>query len=163
MIISILRILLINFEQCGFETHIDVSYAKARRYRQMCSTYPIRSKTDQPPILPTSNASSSNWTASSQAQASASASKGKSAHNLQQRSAIAKSRSALPESQALGLNANIVPQNNPASEYVHWCVDTAPQRTLLHEICKEKKKGKDLSTSYVEAIEEFAVGDGTSP
>lgn len=122
--------------------HVDISHAKARRYRQICNTYPTRSKPGQDPILPTTNASSISWSAVGQAQASASVSKGKSADNLQQRPT--RNRSALLESQGPKLNASIVSQNNPAAEYIHWCVDTGPQRTLLHEVCKEEKKGNDF-------------------
>ncbi|KAL9033583.1 MAG: hypothetical protein Q9180_005869, partial [Flavoplaca navasiana] len=125
--------------ECGFETYVDVSHAKARRYRQMCDTYPTRSKPGQQPILPTTNVSSSNWSALLQEEASASVSEGQSADNLHQRPT--RNRSALPESQGLEINSL---QIRPAPEYIHWCVDTAPQRTLLYEVCKEKMKGKDF-------------------
>lgn len=131
-----------DFKECGFNTHVDVSFAKARRYRQLCDTYPTRSKPGQHPILPITNVSSSSWSAVGQVQASASASKGRSAENIQQRPT--RNRSALPGSQGLELNATVVSQTHPAPEYIHWCVDAAPQRTLLYEICKEKKKGKDF-------------------
>lgn len=108
----------------------------------MCDTYPTRGKPGQHPILPTTNVPSSSWSAVGQVQASASASKGRSAENLQQRPT--RNRSALPESQGLELNATADSQTHPAPEYIHWCVDAAPQRTLLYEICKEKKKGKDF-------------------
>ena len=131
-----------RLQECGFETYVDVSYAKARRYRQMCDTYPTRSKPGQQPILPTTNVSSSSWSTVGQGEASASASNGQSAENLQQRPT--RNRNALPESQGLELNSTFISQIRPAPEYIHWCVDTAPQRTLLYEVCKGKMKGKDF-------------------
>lgn len=108
----------------------------------MCDTYPTRSKPGQQPILPTTNVSSSSWSTVGQGEASASASNGQSAENLQQRPT--RNRNALPESQGLELNSTVISQRRPAPEYIHWCVDTAPQRTLLYEVCKGKMKGKDF-------------------
>ena len=95
-----------RLQVCGFKTSVDVSYAKARRYRQMCDTYPMRTKPGQQSILPTTNVSSSTWSAG-QGEASASASKGQSAENLQQRPT--RNRNALPESQPL-IRKYILPQ-----------------------------------------------------
>lgn len=108
----------------------------------MCDTYPTRSTPSQQPILPITNVSSSSWSAVGQGEASAPASEGQSAENLKQRPI--RNRSAHPESQGLEFNSTVLSQIHPAPEYIHWCVDTAPQRTLLHEVCKKTMKGKDF-------------------
>ena len=105
----------------------------------MCDTYPTRSKPGQQPILPTTNVSLNSWSAVGQGETSASVSKGQPVGNLQLRPTM--NRSARPESQGLELKSS---QMHTAPEYIHWCVDTAPQRTLLYEVCKEKMKGKDF-------------------
>ncbi|KAL8859653.1 MAG: hypothetical protein Q9178_003767 [Gyalolechia marmorata] len=130
-----------RIKECGFEAHVDVSHAKARKYRQMCATDLARSRPGQHPILPTSNVSSSRWSAPGQVPVSASVSLTW-AEIIQQRRT--RNRNTLPQGQGLDPNANVVPQTHPTPEYIHWCVDAAPQRTLLYEICKERKKGKDF-------------------
>lgn len=41
-------------------------------------------------------------------------------------------------------------------------MDSAPHRTLLHQICIKKQRGKGLLTNYIRAIEKFVGGEDIS-
>ena len=75
---------------------------------------------------------------------------GKAVGNLRQR--FTKKQSPPQESQELQENTTIASNGNPSPSYIHWCVDSAPQRTLLHQICIKEQKGKafldELYMSY---------------
>lgn len=75
---------------------------------------------------------------------------GKAVNNL--RESFTKMKLPPRESQELEENTAIASHSNPPPSYIHWCVDAAPQRTLLHQICIEEQKGKafldELYRSY---------------
>lgn len=128
---------------CGSNLSVDITQEKAQRYRRLCVTKPqppLQTLAGQSPILPTTNTVSNGSTTRREFLALASSIPGNVTNNLRQR--FTRSREVPPECHELEESATS-PRNTPP-KYIHWCVDSAPQRTLLHPICIEKKKGEDF-------------------
>ena len=135
-----LRELLIwNVQDCNQETHVEVSCAKAQRYRRMCTTTAsIRNH----PILPTSNQSTTGSTGNQGLKAATSRLLGDISNTFQLRSSPTRGPSRpIPTPKEA---SNIVSEGTPGTKIIHWCVDSADRRTFLHNICLEKKKGRDF-------------------
>ena len=205
-------------KDCGAETYIDISSAKARRYRQTCHTTPPDSAAVEPPKNPSSASMTSKPSVlPSQATASSNTDSNRRFGALESTLSYRRTRNVvspgtldvqslspvdtfdrpplLPTQKAApsnsgknqGLRASVstvlkmafnmlfLPllrktgnksifstvqlQHNPSVidtpeklTYLHWCVDSASSKTIVHHICVEQKNGKDflndLHTSY---------------
>lgn len=137
-------------QSCGYETYVDVPHAEARKYRRRCAARPEKATFSNSSFLPTTNALLSNstriqrWTASLLAPI---VKIGNSLHGI---------FSETNESHRARhvCDSNTTDATDPATplRYIHWCVDSAAQTTLLRDICLQKINGKnfidELRSSY---------------
>jgi hypothetical protein len=129
-------------KDCRNETYIDVLRAKARIYRQMCTTRPRAVATSTLPTLPTNNSSTASSSGSKGLKAATSTLITNISNTLRQRAS--KNTQPCSSNQTPYRTANNTSNNTPSPKSIHWCVDDAARRTLYHNICIEKKKGKDF-------------------
>lgn len=109
----------------------------------MCDTEnPVNVTAGQPPILPTHDASLAGSSDTRGFKSSTSALIDKMTSTFRRR--YTKKDNASPPSRGSEQNATIISDATPTLKHIHWCVDSAPQRTFLHHICIEQKKGKDF-------------------
>jgi hypothetical protein len=126
---------LINkYEGCKHETYIDVECAKARRYWRMCTTQPRKVAAGNADVLPRHTQPSVSSGGSEGLKAAASTWIADISNGSRQR-ASKKTRSDA----AVGIS-----DSKSSSKTIHWCVDSAARRTLLHNVCLEENKGKDF-------------------
>ena len=140
-------------KDCGSETYVDISNAKARKYRQTCHMVPPSTTaafaSTSNPVLPTQNAAPSTSGSSYTFWASASALLEKAINVLRPR----RTGNRYTPGVTLGLQQDASIANTAQIlKYIHWCVDSAPSRTFLHHVCIERKEGNefinDLHNSY---------------
>jgi hypothetical protein len=134
---------------CKHETYIDVECAQAQRYRQMCTTQPTKVAANNSDLLPKHNQPSERSGGREGLKAAASTWIANMSNTLRQR--ISKKTHSSGDSSGVAGVSN----SKSSSKTIHWCVDSAARRTLLHNVCIEKHKGKKfiraLSRNYRKA------------
>ncbi len=122
--------------------YVDVSRAKAQRYRQPCSTERVNVTANDPPILPTNNTSPAGSNSARRVKSSTPAWISNLSKTLQRRSSRKNQQSHT--SQVFNQDATAAATAIPPPKSIHWCVGSSRRRTLLHNTCVNQKEEREF-------------------